>query len=49
MAKPNPPSGYKKTRNTSGSKLAEYLGTGKELLTSEVPTLRAALRQALLI
>ena len=49
MAKPNPPSGYRKTRNTSGSKLAEYLGTGKELLTSEVPTLRAALRQALLI
>ena len=38
-----------KTRHTSGSKMSEYLGPGKELLATEVPTLRAALRKALLI
>ena len=29
--------------------MSEYLGPGKELLATEVPTLRAALRKALLI
>ena len=39
----------KKTRNASGSKLADYLGAGQELVASEVPTLRGALRKALLV
>ena len=38
-----------KTRHTSGSKMSEYRGPGKELLATDVPTLRAALRKALLI
>ena len=36
-----------KTRHSSDSKLSEYLGSGKELLLSELPTLRAALRQGI--
>jgi hypothetical protein len=36
-----------KTRHSSDSKLSEYLGSGKELLISELPTLRAALRQGI--
>ena len=38
-----------KTRHKSSSELSKYLGGGKELLETEVPTLRAALRNALLI
>ena len=38
-----------KTRNSSGSILSNYLGSGQELITSEVLTLRAALRKALLV
>ena len=41
------PSGVK-TRHSSGIKMAEYLGTGKTLLCSELPTLRSVLRQGLL-
>ena len=41
--------GKRKTRNASGSKLSDYLGTGKEFMLTEVPTLRGALRKALLI
>ena len=36
-----------KTRYSSGSKLEELIGIGKELLTSYVPTLRAALQLGL--
>ena len=39
----------RKTRHSSGSNLSQYLGPGKDLITSEVPTLRAALRKAILI
>ena len=38
-----------KTRKKSGSHLSEYLGTGKELLVSELPTLRDILRYGLLV
>ena len=38
-----------KTRYFSGSILSKYLGSGQELITSEVPTLRAVLRKALLV
>ena len=48
MANPKPPK-KRKTRHTSGSKMSEYLGGGKELLPSEVPTLRSALQKALLV
>ena len=48
MASPKPPK-KRKTRYISGSKMSEYLGGGKELLPSEVPTLRSALQKALLI
>ena len=44
-----PLAGIKKTGHKSGSKISEYLGVGKEFLPSDVPTLRAALRKALLI
>ena len=37
------------TRNEVKSSLTEYLGTGREMLESELPTLRAALREAVLI
>ena len=33
-----------KTRHASGSKLREYLGTGRDFLNSELPTLRDVLR-----
>ena len=36
-----------KTRNDSNCTLVEYLGVGKELVQSELPTLRAALQLAL--
>ena len=36
-----------KTRLSSGSQLRDYLGSGRHLLPSEVPTLRACLRQAI--
>ena len=36
-----------KTRHDSSWALVDYLGVGKELVTSEVPTLRAALQLAL--
>ena len=39
----------RKTRHSSCSNLSQYLGPGKDLITSEVPTLRAALRKAILI
>ena len=38
-----------KTRNEVKSGLTDYLGTGKDMLVSELPTLRAALREAVLI
>ena len=37
-----------KTRHSSGSAMADYLGPGRTLLLSELPTLRAALKQGLL-
>ena len=37
----------KKTRNSSGSKLSDYLGVGKEFIPTEVPTLRGAIRKVL--
>ena len=37
-----------KTRKKSGSHLSNYLGTGKELLPSELPTTRDLLRFGLL-
>ena len=38
-----------RTHHAFSTKMAEYLGTGKELLVTEVPTLRACLRQGLLL
>ena len=38
-----------KTRHASGSKMEEYLGTAKDFLHTEVPTLRDCLRLALFI
>ena len=38
-----------KTRNKSKSPFTEFLGTGKDMLESEVPTLRDALRKVQLI
>ena len=38
-----------KTRKDSASPLVNYLGFGKELVPSEVPTLRAALQLALFL
>ena len=38
-----------KTRNEVKSGLTDYLGTGRDMLASELPTLRAALREAVLI
>ena len=38
-----------KTRNTSGSKIEDLLGKGQELLQSDVPTLRSALRLAIFL
>jgi hypothetical protein len=38
-----------RTRHQSGSRLAEYVGPGKELIPSEVPTLRAVICQGILI
>ena len=37
-------SSFVKTRHSSGTKLIEYLGTGKDFLSSELPTLRDVLR-----
>lgn len=37
-----------KTRATSGTKIGDYLGSGKALLPSELPTLRSILRQGVL-
>ena len=39
----------KKPRHSSGSSMSSYLGPGKELIQTEVPTLRAVLRKAILI
>ena len=36
-----------KTRHASSSHISNYLGPGKELVPSQVPTLRAALQLAL--
>ena len=38
-----------KTRNKLSTGITEFLGSGKEMLESEVPTLRDALRKAQLI
>ena len=38
-----------KTRKQSGSKLSEFIGPGKELNPTEVPTARTALQRGLLI
>ena len=40
---------HPKTRKSSGSKISDYLGAGKDFLPSEVPTLRGALRKAILM
>ena len=48
MTSPKPQK-KRKTRHSSGSKVSEYLGGGKELLPSEVQTLRSALQKAHLI
>ena len=44
-----PGSSKKRTRHSSSTRLAEYLGPGTELLSTEVPTLRDILRKGLLI
>ena len=44
-----PSTNKKRTRHSSSTKLAEYLGAGVELLPTEVPTLRDVLRKGLLI
>ena len=36
-----------KTRRSSGGKLSEYIGSGKDFLPSELPTLRALLRKGI--
>ena len=36
-----------RTRHSSQSKIAGFLGTGRDILPSELPTLRSALRQGL--
>ena len=38
-----------KTRHQAGTKLAEFVGPGKDLNPGEVPTLRAALQKGILI
>ena len=38
-----------RTRKKSGSNLSEYLGPGKDLLVSELPTLREFLRYGLFL
>ena len=38
-----------RTKNQSGSKLAEYVGHGKAFVPSEVPTLRAVIQQGILV
>ena len=38
-----------KTRRQSGSRLADFIGPGKEFVPSEVPTLRAVIQQGILI
>ena len=45
---PRPKAG-KKTRKQTVSKLGELVGPGKELVPSDVPTLRAALQKGILI
>ena len=49
MANKVPKETIRKTRLSSGSQLREYLGSGRHLLPSEVPTLRACLRQAIIL
>ena len=39
----------KSTRFTSGYKIADYVGTGKEFNQSDVPTNRAVVRMGLLL
>ena len=38
-----------KTRHSSGTALKDYVGTSREMLPSELPTLRSALRQTILL
>lgn len=38
-----------RTRHQAGSRLADYVGPGKEFVPSEVPTLRAVIQQGILI
>ena len=45
MSAPGSSKGGLKTRHQSGSKLQDYVGPGKELNASEVPTLRAIIRR----
>ena len=36
-----------KTRHSSGTKISDFLGGGRELLESELPTVRCAMRATL--
>ena len=38
-----------KTRHSSGTALKDYVGTSREMLPSELPTLRSVLRQTILL
>ena len=49
MSAPGSSKGGLKTRHQSGSKLQDYVGPGKELNASEVPTLRAIIQKGILI
>ena len=42
-------SSSRKTRGQIGSRMSDYIGTGRDFLLSDVPTLRCALRKALLL
>ena len=38
-----------KTIHSSGSKISEYVGSGKEFIMTEVPTGRAVIRRGILL
>ena len=49
MSAPGSSKGGLKTRHQSGSKLQDYVGPGKEMDTTEVPTLRSVIQKGILI
>ena len=49
MSAPGSSKGGSKTRQQSGSKLQDFVGAGKELDPSEVPTLRSIIKKGILI